>query len=460
MKKLIKININLIIKMMKSIFINLCALLCVFAIVSCEEKDENSKPTGTAYDPSKPVLLTGFKPDSGRIAEKVLFEGSNFGTDPEKISVYFNQKKGKVIGTTGTTMYVVVPRMPGDTCTVTVRVGDSNSPVLGKDSILATQTFRYRISVSVSTVVGNGTYEFRAGDLSYAQLRPRYITVDDDENLFVVQRSDGLQGLIRVNEKENIVTLLGSGMRDCNAITVDKETGIVTLPADTPPEIYYDANPAEGWAVRTRNLRLSFELTGGNSGSGQYKHAMAFCPLDGKVYVRYRSGDVARIDPKTYQADRIYTTAFGDVYGLAFHPLHPELLYIAMGSECGANAHSICVIDVTDPENSFRQLSAPNASGGFRDGKLENAQFRYPCQLYFDPDGNCYIADRDNHCIRKITPENMVETVVGIPGTSGFKDGNAEEALFSAPWGIGVSKDGTVYVADYDNGRVRKLAIE
>jgi hypothetical protein len=443
---------------MKKIFIRLCTLICVFAVLSCEEED--SSVTKTDYNPNEPVVISKLYPDSGRIAEKVILTGKNFGSDPSKINVYFNQKKARVVGATGSMMYAVVPRMPGDTCTVAVKVGDNANPVLGKDSIVLTQKFRYRISVSVSTVVGNGTAAFRAGDLSYAQLRPRYLTVDNDNNLFVVQRSDGLEGLIRVNELENSVTLLGSGMRNCNAITVDRVTGIVTLPADNPPEIFYDANPAEGWAVRTRNLKLDFELTGGNTSSGQYKHSMAFCPLDGKVYVRYRSGDIAKIDPKTYKAEKIYTTAFGDSYGLAFHPQHPELLYMAMGSECGENAHSICVIDVTRPESSFQQLSAANASGGFRDGKLENSQFRYPCQLYFDDDGNCYIADRDNHCIRKITPDNMVETVVGIPGSSGFKDGNADEALFNQPWGIGVARDGTVYVADYSNARVRKLAIE
>jgi hypothetical protein len=54
----------------------------------------------------------------------------------------------------------------------------------------------------------------------------------------------------------------------------------------------------------------------------------------------------------------------------------------------------------------------------------------------------------------------MVETVVGVPGKRGYKDGNADEALFSAPWGIGIARDGTVYVADYDNACIRKLAIE
>ncbi|KAA6339331.1 hypothetical protein EZS27_012738 [termite gut metagenome] len=441
--------------MIKRVVVNrkLClAALCCLSIFGMLSSCDKDKKETSVYDPSREVKVTSFYPDSGRIAEKVMFVGENFGTEPDSISVWFNNKQGRVIGSNGTYMYVIVPRTPGDTCTVKVQIG---SQILTLE-----QKFRYKVSVSVSTICGNGTFTFREGDLSYAQMRPRYVTVDDEDNIFVIQRSDGLDGLIRVNETENVVQLLGQGMNAPNALTVDKVTGMITVPADSPPEIFFNADPREGWAVRTRNLSLDFAITGGNSGDGRYKHSMAFCEADGKVYVRYRSGDIARIDPETYLAERIYTTVFGDSYGLAFHPLHPTWLYMAMGSECGANAHSICFIDVSDPEHTFRQLSASNMSGGFRDGKLENAQFRYPCQIYFDPEGNLYIADRDNHCIRRLTVDNVVETVVGMPGTSGFKDGNSDEALFKAPWGVGVGKDGTVYVADYDNGRLRKLAIE
>jgi DNA-binding beta-propeller fold protein YncE len=91
---------------------------------------------------------------------------------------------------------------------------------------------------------------------------------------------------------------------------------------------------------------------------------------------------------------------------------------------------------------------------------LAQAQFRDPWQAQFDHEGNFYIADRGNHCIRRITPDNMVETVVGIPGTAGFKDGGKDEALFNYPRGVGVDKDGTVYIADQNNCRIRKLAIE
>lgn len=76
-----------------------------------------------------------------------------------------------------------------------------------------------------------------------------------------------------------------------------------------------------------------------------------------------------------------------------------------------------------------------------------------------DQDGNIYMADCNNHCIRRLTTENMVETVLGIPGTPGWKDGGKEEALFNMPIGIAVKSDGTVYVADWGNCRLRKLTI-
>ena len=49
--------------------------------------------------------------------------------------------------------------------------------------------------------------------------------------------------------------------------------------------------------------------------------------------------------------------------------------------------------------------------------------------------------------------------MLGVPGKSGWKDGTKEEALFKYPRGIGISKDGSVYVADFGNRRVRKLSI-
>jgi hypothetical protein len=455
-----------IIKKFKFIMKNVCCLVVfVFCLLTCFIScNGNKSDSGSVYNPKAPVVLSSFYPDSGRIAEKVILQGENFGSDPKLIKVYFNYKPAAVVGSDGTNMYVVVPRMPGDTCTVSV--------VIGTDSVVYSKKFLYKVSVTVSTVTGNGQVTFREGTLATAQLRARYLCMDNENNLFAIQRSDGLDGLIRINEEENIVALIQSNMAVPNALCVDKVYGIVTAPADDPTNVFYNADPREGWAVRTRNLRFT-DGTGNQieGTSGRYKHAMAACEWDGYIYTRFRSGHIVKINPKTYEAQCITKnasgapyacTTFGDVYGLAFHPLHPQILYMAFTGECGDMAHALYSIAVSapDPATTLTRLSGPGTSGGFRDGKLSDAKFNNPRQIYFDPDAYLYIADYDNHCIRRVTPENIVETVVGIPGTSGYKDGNKDEALFNHPWGLAVSKEGNVYVADWDNSRVRKLAVE
>jgi hypothetical protein len=68
------------------------AMLCIgfFVFVSC--KDEDKSGGGTKHDPSQPVVVTSFMPDTGRISEMVLLDGANFGTDTSNIRVYFNSK--------------------------------------------------------------------------------------------------------------------------------------------------------------------------------------------------------------------------------------------------------------------------------------------------------------------------------------------------------------------------------
>jgi len=80
-------------------------------------------------------------------------------------------------------------------------------------------------------------------------------------------------------------------------------------------------------------------------------------------------------------------------------------------------------------------------------------------QIYCDPDGFIYVADRGNHVVRRITPENQVETVLGIPGTPGWKDGTRDEALFREPMGVAINSEGEVYIADNGNSRLRKLSV-
>ena len=71
-----------------------------------------------------------------------------------------------------------------------------------------------------------------------------------------------------------------------------------------------------------------------------------------------------------------------------------------------------------------------------------------------------YLADTNNHVIRKISQDGIVSTVIGLAGQSGFMDGTPEEALFDKPFGVALDTDGTIYIGDSENQCVRRLAIE
>ena len=97
-----------------------------------------------------------------------------------------------------------------------------------------------------------------------------------------------------------------------------------------------------------------------------------------------------------------------------------------------------------------------NGMAGFADGNISSAQFNNPCGIAIDLQDNVYVADRNNHCIRKVTPTGVVSTLAGS-GMAGFADGNGAEAQFNNPCGIAVDPQGNVYVADRNNHSIRRV---
>jgi len=100
-----------------------------------------------------------------------------------------------------------------------------------------------------------------------------------------------------------------------------------------------------------------------------------------------------------------------------------------------------------------------NGTPGFSGdgGAAVDAQIDYPADLAFDPDGNLYIADVDNHCIRRVDTNGVITTFAGQGGQAGFEgDGGrvADSRLFE-PFGVMVDPQGNVYIADTKNHRIR-----
>lgn len=93
-------------------------------------------------------------------------------------------------------------------------------------------------------------------------------------------------------------------------------------------------------------------------------------------------------------------------------------------------------------------------------GPAISARINSPRNLFVDGAGNLYIADRFNHCIRKMTPSGIITTVAGT-GVAGFSGdgGPATAARLREPTGVVMDGAGNLYFADHFNHRIRKVDI-
>jgi hypothetical protein len=91
---------------------------------------------------------------------------------------------------------------------------------------------------------------------------------------------------------------------------------------------------------------------------------------------------------------------------------------------------------------------------GYQDGETKNAKFNLPNGIVISDDDTIYVCDQFNHCIRQIK-NGIVSTIAGIPGKEGFKDGTLRDSQFSWLYGITLTDDGNLLVAD--SNRLRKV---
>ncbi|AZQ74950.1 hypothetical protein EKH77_30605 [Streptomyces luteoverticillatus] len=94
-------------------------------------------------------------------------------------------------------------------------------------------------------------------------------------------------------------------------------------------------------------------------------------------------------------------------------------------------------------------------------GPATAAYLKYPAGLAVDSTGSLYIADQHNHRVRKVTTDGKISTYAGTgAGTFGGDDGPATAAHLQYPFGVAVDSAGSLYIADTNNHRVRKVTTD
>ncbi|NVK82999.1 MAG: putative Ig domain-containing protein, partial [Cytophagia bacterium] len=114
------------------------------------------------------------------------------------------------------------------------------------------------------------------------------------------------------------------------------------------------------------------------------------------------------------------------------------------------------VLKKIDNEGNVTTYAGILGVGGSVDGSLQEATFGHFTAMTFDNDGNLFIVDGSERKIRKISTEGLVTTVAGS-GVDAVVNGSATEAAFSSPVDIAVDSQGNLFIAETNDHTIRKI---
>ena len=113
--------------------------------------------------------------------------------------------------------------------------------------------------------------------------------------------------------------------------------------------------------------------------------------------------------------------------------------------------------------SGIRERIAGSGTSGFSgDGGLAvDARLSNPVAISIGPNGEIYVVDQGNHRIRMIDNEGIIQTVAGN-GTAGYggDEGLAINALLNDPVSVVVTDDGTLFISDMSNHRIRRVSVD
>ena len=118
--------------------------------------------------------------------------------------------------------------------------------------------------------------------------------------------------------------------------------------------------------------------------------------------------------------------------------------------------HSVRKVDASGDISTVAGTGTQGFSGD--GGMAISAQLRFPSNVALDSAGNLYIADSINHRIRRVDASGNISTIAGT-GTQGFSGdgGPASSAQLAGPYGLALDSAGNLYIAEYANHRIRKV---
>ncbi len=346
---------------------------------------------------------------------------------------------------------------------------------------------------AIATVAGNGKlgYSGNGGPAIAAQLKqPSCAVADNVGNLYIgdvatntIRKVATGTGIISLYAGNGVPAYNGDGgpavsasMNGPSACALDS-TGNLYV-AEAGNNIVRKIAASTGIITTVAGNGFGDGCAGGGFGGdgGPATKAELFCPYgvaidtSGDLFISDKGN--GRVREVNARSNVITTIAGNGTYGYSGNGGaatdamigNPEQLALDSSSNLYIAEQGACVIAKVNLSTGIISTVAGNGTIGTGStvkgdgGPATMAQLSLPEGVVLDPAGNIFIADSDNQRVRKVDASTgVITTVAGT--TTGYSGdgGSAAQAELHNPWGLFFDAFGNLYIADSDNGVIRKV---
>ncbi|MDB5231415.1 MAG: gluconolactonase [Chitinophagaceae bacterium] len=412
--------------------INRLTVLAIAAL--CTGLSSCYKKVDVALAPTQ-LGVMALSPTAGPKNTIISISGSEF-PDKANIAVKVNGKAATIISSTSNNIQAQVA--PG--------TGSGKVEVVINGTSYPAGNFTYQNTYTVTSYT-NGAGGYLDGPVATAKFEDiEGLTIDANDNLYDAEYGTG--HVRKVDLNTGVVSTLATGSLGASEFVSNDASGNIYL-ADESGKTIKKVTPA---GVISTLAVVPFTPHGIKVGKS------------GNIYVSgNNNGNIAKYSSTGTLVWRLTTHGAGNVDGdtslVKFNlignlEIDPNETKIYVNNVTAGIPNQVKVLDLTN--KTLTTLAGTTASG-YADGAAASAQFNYIYSTKLDSKGGLYIVDLLNNRIRYLF-NGVVTTVIGSSG--GDTNGVGTAALLNNPQDAVFDSKGNMYIADYGNGKIKKVVID
>ena len=334
----------------------------------------------------------------------------------------------------------------------------------------------------ITTVAGNGNTGFSGdgGPATSASLnQPAGVAVDASQNIFIADRPN--ERIRKVSASGIITTVAGTGTAGFSGDGGPATSASLGYPASVAVDTSGNLFLADQPHTRSRQVSAAGGIittvagngtTGFSGDGGPATSAFLDSPYgvavdaSGNLFIAdYGNNRIRKVS-----ASGIITTVAGNgTTGFSGDGGPATSASFSSPADVAVDSFgNLFIVDLGN--NRIREVSASGiittvagaGTKGFSGdgGPATSASLNSPFGVAVDASGDLLIGDTLNSRIRKVSTSGIITTVAGN-GTQGFsgEGGPATSASLSSPWGVAVDASGNLFIADFQNQRIREVSV-